>query len=236
LLLQVLYTVRSERMMMEQLEYNVLYRWFIGLNMDDPIWDVTVFTKNRMRFLDGEIADKFFSAVLDLARKAGLLSEEHFTVDGTLIEAWASHKSFRPKDEIPARIGGCSGCRRPRVDGAPGSCASRGAADAARGRNPAQGLRGPATPGGPRRFAPRFMSLHRGALGAARTAEVDRFWRGAARSARQGGLPADRAGCRSRLHRAGRQLHSTADVRLLRFESASGRELRELSATASPSR
>ena len=74
LLLQVLYTVRSERMMMEQLDYNALYRWFVGLNMDDPIWDVTVFTKNRMRFLDGEIADKFFSAVLEKARKAGLLS------------------------------------------------------------------------------------------------------------------------------------------------------------------
>ena len=67
--------------MMEQLDYNVLYRWFVGLNMDDPTWDVTVFTKNRMRFLDGEIADKFFSAVLEKARKAGLLSEEHFTVD-----------------------------------------------------------------------------------------------------------------------------------------------------------
>jgi transposase len=116
LLLQVLYTVRSERMMMEQLEYNVLYRWFVGLNMDDPIWDVTVFTKNRMRFLDGEIADKFFSSVLDMARKAGLLSEEHFTVDGTLIEAWASHKSFKPKDEIPPRMGGCVKVKNPDTD------------------------------------------------------------------------------------------------------------------------
>jgi len=98
LLLQVLYTVRSERMLMEQLEYNMLLRWFVGLNMDDPIWDVTVFTKNRERFLDGEIAEKFFAAVLDQAREATLLSDEHFTVDGTLVEAWASQKSFRPKD------------------------------------------------------------------------------------------------------------------------------------------
>jgi transposase len=98
LLLQVLYTVRSERMLMEQLNYNMLFRWFIGLNMDDPVWDVTVFTKNRERFLEGEIAEKFFAAVLDQARKASLLSDEHFTVDGTLVEAWASHKRFKPKD------------------------------------------------------------------------------------------------------------------------------------------
>jgi transposase len=115
LLLQVLYTVRSERMMMEQLDYNVLYRWFVGLNMDDPTWDVTVFTKNRMRFLDGEIADKFFSAVLDKARGAGLLSEEHFTVDGTLIEAWASHKSFKPKLQGPP-IEGCVKVKNPNTD------------------------------------------------------------------------------------------------------------------------
>jgi transposase len=109
LLLQVLYTVRSERMLMEQLQYNLLFRWFVGLNMDDPIWDVTVFTKNRERFLDGDIAEKFFSAVLAQARTADLLSDEHFTVDGTLVEAWASHKSFKPKDDDqpPPRIGGC---------------------------------------------------------------------------------------------------------------------------------
>jgi len=109
LLLQVLYTVRSERMLMEQLQYNLLFRWFVGLNMDDPVWDVTVFTKNRERFLDGDIAEKFFSAVLDRARASDLLSDEHFTVDGTLVEAWASHKSFKPKDddESPPRIGGC---------------------------------------------------------------------------------------------------------------------------------
>jgi len=95
LLLQVLYTVRSERMLMEQLQYNMLFRWFVGLNMDDAVWDVTVFTKNRERFLGGEIPQKFFAAVLDQARAADLLSDEHFTVDGTLVEAWASHKSFK---------------------------------------------------------------------------------------------------------------------------------------------
>jgi transposase len=99
LLLQVLYSIRSERMLMEQLEYNLLFRWFVGLEMDDRVWDVTVFTKNRNRLLEGEIAESFFQAVLEQAREAGLLSDEHFTVDGTLIEAWASHKSFRPKDE-----------------------------------------------------------------------------------------------------------------------------------------
>src|ERR1017187_10706526 len=116
LLLQVLYTVRSERMMMEQLQYNLLYRWFVGLNMDDVIWDVTVFTKNRERFLDGDIAQKFFAAVLDQARAADLLSDEHFTVDGTLVEAWASHKSFKPKDDhkAPPRIAGC--IKNPDVD------------------------------------------------------------------------------------------------------------------------
>ena len=99
LLLQVLYSIRSERMLMEQLEYNLLFRWFVGLEMDDPVWDVTVFTKNRNRLLEGEIAEAFFEAVLEQARAAGLLSDEHFTVDGTIIEAWAGQKSFRPKDE-----------------------------------------------------------------------------------------------------------------------------------------
>jgi transposase len=99
LLLQVLYSVRSERLLMEQLEYNLLFRWFVGLEMDDRVWDVTVFTKNRDRLLRGEIAEAFFQAVLEEAREHGLLSDEHFTVDGTLIEAWAGHKSFRPKDE-----------------------------------------------------------------------------------------------------------------------------------------
>src|SRR5262249_13958702 len=97
LLLQVLYTVRSERMLMEQLDYNFLFRWFVGLSIDDPVWDVTVFTKNRERLLKGEVAQGFFHAVVEQARAQGLLSDEHFTVDGTLIEAWAGHKSFKRK-------------------------------------------------------------------------------------------------------------------------------------------
>jgi len=98
LLLQVLYSVRSERMLMEQLDYNLLFRWFVGLNMDDPVWSPTTFSKNRERLIQAAIADKFFERVLVLAREAGFLSNEHFTVDGTLIEAWAGHKSFKPKD------------------------------------------------------------------------------------------------------------------------------------------
>ena len=98
LLLQALYSVRSERLLMEQLDYNLLFRWFVGLNMDDAIWDVTVFTKNRERLLDGDIAEAFFQAVLQQARERNLLSDEHFTVDGTLLEAWASVKSYQRKD------------------------------------------------------------------------------------------------------------------------------------------
>ena len=98
LLLQVLYTVRSERLLMEQLDYNLLFRWFVGLNLDDAVWDVTVFTKNRERLLDGDVARRFFAQVLAQARQEGLLSDEHFTVDGTLIHAWASLKSFMAKD------------------------------------------------------------------------------------------------------------------------------------------
>jgi transposase len=98
LLLQALYSVRSERLLMEQLDYNRLFRWFVGLNMDDAIWDVTVFTKNRERLLDGDIAEAFFQAVLQQARERSLLSDEHFTVDGTLLEAWASVKSYQRKD------------------------------------------------------------------------------------------------------------------------------------------
>ena len=99
LLLQVLYTVRSERMLMEQLEYNLLFRWFVGFNMDEAVWVPTVFTKNRDRLLEGDIAKKFFDLVLDQARAGDLLSDDHFSVDGTLIEAWASHKSFQRKDQ-----------------------------------------------------------------------------------------------------------------------------------------
>src|SRR5258708_6864531 len=98
LLLQVLYTIRSERMLIEQLEYNLLFRWFVGLSMDAPVWDATVFTKNRDRLLKGEIDKLFFEEVLAEAWERGLLSDEHFTVDGTLVEAWAGVKSFKRKD------------------------------------------------------------------------------------------------------------------------------------------
>jgi transposase len=101
LLIQSLYTVRSERLLMEEIDYSVLYRWFVGLSMDDPIWSPTTFSKNRDRLLESDIAGAFFDAVLAQARSAGLLSDEHFTVDGTLLEAWASLKSFRRRDEGP---------------------------------------------------------------------------------------------------------------------------------------
>ena len=99
LLLQVLYTIRSERMLMEQLEYNLLFRWFVGLNMDEPVWVPTVFSKNRDRLMEGNIAERFFDEILKQASTAGLVSDEHFSVDGTLIEAWASQKSFQRKDQ-----------------------------------------------------------------------------------------------------------------------------------------
>jgi IS5 family transposase len=98
LLLQAFYTVRSERQLMEQLDYNLLFRWFVGLSADDPVWDATVFCKNRDRLMDGDIARRFMTAVLNLPQVRELLSNEHFSVDGTLIEAWASMKSFVPKD------------------------------------------------------------------------------------------------------------------------------------------
>ena len=98
LLLQVVYTVRSGRLLMEQLEYNLLFRWFVGLNMDEPVWVATVFSKNRDRLLEGDMAERFFDGVLKQAREADLLSDEHFSVYGTLIEAWASQKSFQRKD------------------------------------------------------------------------------------------------------------------------------------------
>ncbi|OYX43737.1 MAG: IS5/IS1182 family transposase [Sphingomonadales bacterium 32-64-22] len=99
LLVQAFYSVRSERQLMEQLDYNLLFRWFVGLSMDAPIWDVTVFTKNRDRLLEGDVAAKFMAAVLGQSRVKALLSEDHFSVDGTLIEAWASMKSFKPKGD-----------------------------------------------------------------------------------------------------------------------------------------
>jgi transposase len=99
LLLQVLYSVRSERLLMEELEYNLLFRWFVGLGIDEKVWDASTFSKNRERLLRGEVAEAFFGEVLGLAREQGLLSDEHFTVDGTLVEAWASQRSFRPREE-----------------------------------------------------------------------------------------------------------------------------------------
>lgn len=98
-LLQIFYSIRSERLLMEQLDYNLLFRWFVGLEMDEPVWTPTVFTKNRDRLLNQEIARSFFRRVVERAEK--LMSDEHFTVDGTLIEAWASQKSFQRKDDDP---------------------------------------------------------------------------------------------------------------------------------------
>ena len=121
LLLQILYTIRSERQLMEQLDYNLLFRWFVGLNPDDVIWVPTVFTKNRDRLLGGDIADAFFNAVLKRADAHALLSHEHFTVDGTLLEAWASHKSCRPIEDqksppSDSHDGGTGSSSNPQVD------------------------------------------------------------------------------------------------------------------------
>lgn len=99
-LLQAFYTVRSERQLMERLEFDLLFRWFVGLGIDDAVWDHSVFSKNRDRLLEADIAARFLSAVLDRPEVKTLLSNEHFSVDGTLVEAWASMKSFRPKNEV----------------------------------------------------------------------------------------------------------------------------------------
>jgi len=109
LLLQVFFSVRSERMLMEQLNYNLLFRWFVGLNMDEPVWDATVFSKNRERLLNGNIAQAFLGKVLEQAQQLGLLSSEHFTVDGTLLEAWASMKSYQKKENPPDKGSGTRG-------------------------------------------------------------------------------------------------------------------------------
>ena len=98
-LLQMLYSVRSERLLMEEIDYSILYRWFVGLNLDETVWDATTFTKNRDRLLEAAVAKEFLVQVVEQARVAGLISDEHFTVDGTLLEAWASLKSFQPKDK-----------------------------------------------------------------------------------------------------------------------------------------
>jgi transposase len=108
LLLQVFYGIRSERQLMEQLDYNLLYRWFVGLSPDDPVWDPSVFTKNRDRLQNGEVFAKFMSKLLNHPQVRPLLSDEHFSVDGTLIEAWASQKSFRPKDGSGDADGGAN--------------------------------------------------------------------------------------------------------------------------------
>jgi transposase len=97
-LLQMLYSIRSERLLMEEIDYSMLYRWFVGLNLDEEVWDPTTFTKNRDRLLEADVAKEFLAQVVAQARQRGLTSDEHFTVDGTLLEAWASVKSFQPKD------------------------------------------------------------------------------------------------------------------------------------------
>lgn len=101
-LLQMLYSVRSERLLMEEMDYNLLFRWFVGLNADDEVWDATTFTKNRDRLLEAEVAQEFLACVVEQAGEQGLTSDEHFTVDGTLLEAWASQKSFQPKQGASA--------------------------------------------------------------------------------------------------------------------------------------
>src|SRR3954464_2413499 len=101
-LLQMLYSVRSERLLMEEIDYSILFRWFVGLNLDEAVWDATTFTKNRDRLLEGAVAKEFLAQVVERAREAGLVSDEHFSVDGTLLEAWASLKSFQPKEQKAA--------------------------------------------------------------------------------------------------------------------------------------
>ncbi len=109
MLLQPLFSVRSERMLMQQLDYNLLFRWFVGLSMDEPVWDATVFSKNRQRLLDGDIAQAFLQQVVEQARQKDLLSSEHFTVDGTLLEAWASLKSYQKRENPPDKGSGTRG-------------------------------------------------------------------------------------------------------------------------------
>src|SRR5436853_1181966 len=98
-LLQMLHSIRSERLLMEEMDYNLLFRWFVGLNADDAVWDATVFTKNRDRLLEADVAKEFLACVVEQAGARGLTSDEHFTIDGTLLEAWAGAKSFQPKDK-----------------------------------------------------------------------------------------------------------------------------------------
>jgi transposase len=116
LVLQLLYSVRSERLLMEEIDYSILFRWFIGLNLDERVWDATTFTKNRDRLLAADVAKRFLAAVVAMARDKGLASDEHFTVDGTLLEAWAGAKSFRPKDERERPDSGDDDPGNPTVD------------------------------------------------------------------------------------------------------------------------
>jgi transposase len=109
LLLQIFYSIRSERMLMQQLDYNLLFRWFVGMDMDEPVWDATVFSKNRDRLLSGGIAEAFFALVLEQAKRRHWLSNEHFTADGTLLEAWAGLKSYQKKEEPPQQGSGTRG-------------------------------------------------------------------------------------------------------------------------------
>lgn len=116
MVLQLLYSVRSERLLVEQISYNLLFRWFVGLGMDEPVWVATTFTKNRERLLTNEVSRHFFQAVVSQAQTAGLMSDEHFTVDGTFLEAWASQKSFKPKDGSGGDDPNQSGGRNQPVD------------------------------------------------------------------------------------------------------------------------
>jgi transposase len=97
LVVQMLYSIRSERLLVEEIDYNILFRWFVGLNLDEEVWNATTFTKNRDRLLEADVAKRFLAEVVELARKKDFVSDEHFSVDGTLLEAWASAKSFQPK-------------------------------------------------------------------------------------------------------------------------------------------
>jgi transposase len=111
LLLQALYGKRSERLLMEELDYSLLFRWFVGLAIDDEVWDATVFSKNRDRWIAGEVAVRFFAAVRGQLERSGWLSDEHFTVDGTMLEAWANRRSFREKADPPEWGSGYGGKR-----------------------------------------------------------------------------------------------------------------------------
>jgi transposase len=115
-LLQYLYGIRSERLLMEQLDYNLLFRWFVGLDMDDRVWDASTFSKNRERLLSGDVGNRFLEETVAQAKAAGLTSDEHFSVDGTVLEAWASHKSFQKKDGSDDDRGGSGGGRNRHVD------------------------------------------------------------------------------------------------------------------------